>query len=256
MPIQVLTIARFALLEALRTRLPLLAAGAFAFVWAGSLFIHQIAITESDRMQWSFYAAGSRLASVVMLALYITSSMVREFTEKGLDLLLALDLPRSNYILGKLGGFIGVAVLLALLAAAPMVSSIPLPVCLVWAAALFFELAIVAALSLFCIVTLSQVMPAVVLVLAFYLLARSITAVRLLSETALLGELSEARPLLAFGVDALAAVVPALDRFAVTGWIAERAVDANVLGPIALQSAIFVALLLAAALFDFYRKEL
>jgi len=252
----VFTIARFTLLEAHRTRLALLALIVLVVVWAGSLFIHQIAITESDRLQWSFYASTSRLAAVLMLALYITSSMVREFNEKGLELLLSLDLPRASYLFGKLLGFVAIAALLALLCGAPTVLYAPLTVAGVWAASLFCELAIAAALSIFCIVTLHQVLPAVMLVCGLYLLGRSITAMRLMAETELLGRMGGARPVLDLGVDALAYLVPALDRFALTEWIAERSVTIVVLGPIVLQALIAVAVLTAAALFDFYRREI
>lgn len=252
----VFTIARFTLLEARRTRLPWLALVVLAVVWAGSLFIHQIAITESDRLQWSFYASASRLASVLMLALYITSSMVREFNEKGLELLLALDLPRASYLLGKLTGFVAIAAVLALSCGAPITLHAPPAVVGVWSASLFCELAIVAALSIFCIVTLHQVLPAVMLVCGLYLLGRSITAMRLMAETELLGRMGGARPAVDVGVDALAYVVPALDRFTLTEWIAERAVSIAVLGPVAVQTAVAVAVLAAAALFDFYRREI
>lgn len=252
----VFTIARFTLLEAHRTRLLLLAMVVLVVVWTGSLFIHQIAITESDRLQWSFYASTSRLACVLVLALYITSSMVREFNEKGLELLLSLDLPRASYLLGKLSGFVAVAAVLALLTGAPMMMYAPPGVIGVWSASLFCELAIVAALSIFCIVTLHHVLPAIMLVCGLYILGRSISAMRLMAETELLGTMGGTRPAIDLGVDALAYLVPALDRFALTEWIAERTVAASVLPPIAMQTAIAVIVLVAAALFDFYRKEI
>ena len=108
-----LTIARFTLLEALRTRLPWIWAGVLAFFGAASLFINQIAITESERLQWSFYASGLRLAAVLTLAAYVTSSMVRELNEKGLEMVLALDLPRAAYVTGKLLAFLCVAAAMA-----------------------------------------------------------------------------------------------------------------------------------------------
>jgi ABC-type transport system involved in multi-copper enzyme maturation permease subunit len=253
---QVFTIARFTLLEAVRTRLPLLAVTVFGLLWACSFFIHQIAITESTRLQSSFFASGARLAAVFMLALYITSSVVREFNEKGLELLLALDLPRSSYLLGKLAGFIVVAAALALVAVLPLVPAVPLDVAAIWAISLTLELAVICAASLFCIVTFSHILPAVLLVASFYLLARTVTAMRLMAESSVLGELSGARPALNFGVEVLSYVVPALDQFSATQWIAARAVAPEVLAPLVLQSAIYVALLLAATLVDFYRREL
>jgi len=252
---QVLTIARFTTLEAVRTRLPLMAAAILGFIWLMSFFVHQIAITESGRLQSSFFAAGARLACVFTLALYVTSSMVREFNEKGLELVLALDLPRASYLLGKLLGFFAIAAVLAVLAALPLALSVPPSVMAVWSASLALELAIVCTASLFCIVTFSQVLPAVSLVVAFYLLARVITAMRLMAETALIGDLGGARPAVNFGVEALSYLMPALDRYAMTEWIAARSVDAGVLGPLVLQGATCVALLLAASLIDFYRRE-
>ena len=52
------------------------------------------------------------------------------------------------------------------------------------------------------------------------------------------------------------AATGALDRFASTEWIAARSVDMEVLGPLVLQTLICVALVLSAALFDFYRREI
>lgn len=256
MPSHTFTIARFTLLEAHRTRLPMLAVLVYAVVWAASLFIHQIAVTESDRLQWSFYAGAARLASVLMLALYITSSMVREFNEKGLELILSLDLPRAAYVVGKLLGFASVALILAASCALPTLLHAPIVVVAAWTLSLFFELAIVAALSIFCIVTLHQVLPAVMVVCALYLLGRSLSAMRLMAETDLLGDLGGTRPLVDWGVQCLAFIVPALDRYAPTEWIAEKSVDITSIGPVALQCAIAVSVLVAAALFDFYRREI
>ena len=253
---QVFTIARFTLLEAIRTRLPLVVVAVFALIWASSYFVNQISITESARLQSSFFAAAARLASVFVLALYITSSLAREFNEKGLELALALDLPRSTYLIGKLAGFIAVGMMLALVAALPLTAFVPLPVAATWAMSLGLELAIVCAASLFCIVTFNQILASVTLVAGFYLLARSITAMRLMAESPILGALSDARPFLNFGVEALAYLVPPLDRFSATEWIAARAVEGDVIGPILLQSAVYVALLLGATLIDFYRREL
>ena len=253
---QVYTIARFTLLEAIRIRLPLVVLAVFGLVWAASYFVHQISITESARLQSSFFAAAARVASVFMLALYITSSVAREFSDKGLELVLALDLPRSSYLIGKLAGFIVIGAALALLAALPLLAVVPVDVAAIWALSLALELAIICAASLFCIVTFSQIFAAVTLVAAFYLLARSITAMRLMAESSILGALSDARPALNVGVEALALLVPPLDRFSATEWIASRAVEADVLGPIMVQSVVYVALLLGAALIDFYRREL
>ena len=250
------TIARFTLLEGLRTRLPWIWAGVLAFFGAASLFVNQIAITESGRLQWSFYASGLRLAAVLTLAAYITSSMVRELNEKGLEMVLALDLPRTAYVAGKLLAFLGVGAAMAVLAALPLALARPVDAVAVWTLSLVCELAIVAAFAVFCIVSFTQVVPALLLIVAFYLLARTIDALRLMSESAILDELGGARSLFEYAFDAIALLLPAFDRFTQTEWIAAGSVGAAALAPIVMQTLVYILLLLGASLIDFHRREL
>src|SRR4051794_25937652 len=111
---RIATIARYTVLEAVRTRLPLLALACVAILLAASFFVREIAITESARFQTAFYAAAMRFAAVFIATLYSVASIAREFQDKGLDVMLALDLPRSHYIVGKLAGFLVIAVALAM----------------------------------------------------------------------------------------------------------------------------------------------
>ncbi len=101
---RIATIARYTMLEALRTRFAALALAIIGVALAGSFFVQEIAVTESARFQTAFYTASVRLAAVFVAALYAIASVSREFQDKGLDVMLALDLPRSHYILGKLLG--------------------------------------------------------------------------------------------------------------------------------------------------------
>lgn len=251
-----LTIARFTLLESVRTRLPWVWAGVLAFFGAASLFINQIALTESERMQWSFYASGVRLAAVLTLASYITSSIVRELNEKGMEMLLALDLPRAAYVGGKVLAFVCAAMAMAVLAALPIALARPLAAVAAWTFSLGCELAIVAAFALFCVISFRQIVPALLLVSAFYLLARSIDALRLMSESAVIGGLGTMRSLFEHAFDAIALVLPSLERFTLTEWIADGGVAIEALAPIAVQSLVYTVLLFAASLVDFYRSEL
>ena len=253
---KVLIIARATLLEARRTRLHWLVALALLLAFGASLFVHQIAITESARIQTAFLAASTRLAGVFIVGLYIISTMVREFNDKGLELMLSLDLPRAVYLLGRLAGFAAIALLVALAMALPQLWLAPPAAALLWGASLALELLIVAAASLFCIVTFSQIMPAASLVLAFYFLARSITAIRLMSNTALLDELAPGRSVLSLLADALALVLPPLDAFTQSAWLVNSSGGAGDLARAAVHSAVYCALLVAAALFDFYRRDL
>ncbi|MGH8751542.1 MAG: ABC transporter permease [Burkholderiales bacterium] len=254
--LQVLTIARYTLLEALRTRLPWLVLATLLLVLLGSLFVREIAITETLRQQTSFLAAGLRLAAVFILALYITSSIVREFNDKNLELLLSLDLPRAAYAGGKFFGFSLIALFITLLICLPLAWLAPASAVLMWGLSLMLELLIVAGLSLFCIITFTHILPAASFVMAFYLLARSITAIRLISGSTLFDSLSLSHRITTFMVDALSLVLPALDAFTQTAWLVNQSAVWAMMLPVIVQSVIYTALLLAATLFDLYRKNL
>jgi hypothetical protein len=252
---QIATIARYTLLEALRTRLPSLVLATIVLLTAVGFFVHEIAITESLRLQTGFYAASMRLAAVFMAGMYVLSSIAREFDDKGLDIALALDLPRSDYIFGKLAGFLAIAILIAAAVSAPLAFFAAPMAVLQWGFSMAFELAIVTALALFCILTFSQLMPAASFVLAFYLLARSLTAIRLMSAQPLTGADTLSHQLVGWLVEALALVMPALDAWTRTAWLVNQSADWSEIGILACQSALYVALLTAATMFDFYRKN-
>ena len=110
-----LTIGRYTLLEALRNRLLwLLLVMALGAVGVSG-FLNELALTESRQLQAALLGAVLRLAAVFLIATFVVTSMVREANDKGLELLMALPLPRAVYLLGKLAGFAALAVLPAVL---------------------------------------------------------------------------------------------------------------------------------------------
>ena len=253
---QIVTIARFTLLEAFRTRLLWLFVIVLALILGTTYFIQQLAITESVRLQIAFSAAATRFAAVFVLSLHVLASIVREFNDKGLELTLSFDLRRSHYILGRLLGFMLIALLMALIAILPQLALAPLQAALQWGLSLALELAIMSALSLFCIVTFTQLMPAASFVFGFYLLARSLTAIRLMSDTPLVGDGTWSHQVISWLVDALALVLPALDRFTQSAWLVDSTASWPALGANAVQASLYTVLLGAAAMFDFYRRNL
>jgi ABC-type transport system involved in multi-copper enzyme maturation permease subunit len=255
MKLQITTIARYTLLEALRTRLPGLVLCAIALLTVMSFFVQAIAVTESARLQAGFYAASMRLTAVFITGLYVLTSVTREFNDKGLEVLLALDLPRSHYILGKLAGFLVIGVLLAVAVSIPLVFLAAPGAALQWGMSLAFELAIVIALSLFCIITFSQLMPAASFLLGFYLLARALTSIRLMSAHPLVGADSWSHQFTSMVVEGVALVVPAFDGWTQTAWLVNHPAAWAEIGGLLWQSTLYVALLASATMFDFYRKN-
>lgn len=255
MTTRVVTIARYTLLEALRTRLPLLTAAIIAILIAASFFIREIAITDSVRFQTAFYAAAARFAAVFVTALYVIATITREFNDKGLDISLALDLPRSHYILGKLAGFLAMSLVLASFVALPLTVFAGVEAALQWGASLVLELAVIVGLALFCVITFNQVMPAASFVLAFYLLARALTAIRLMSTNPISGGDAPSHEIMRWLIEALATVIPALDQWTQTAWLVDGAAGWRVLPSIGAQCALFVTVVVAAAIFDLHRRN-
>jgi hypothetical protein len=252
---RIATIGRYTVLEALRARLPAVTAVAIGLIFIASFFVREISITESVRIQTSFYAGTARFAMFFLVALHVIASISREFHEKGLDMVLALDLARSHYVLGKLAGFLAIAGALAAAAGIPLLSFAGWEAAAQWSLSLAFELAIVAAMSLFCVVTFASLMPAASFVLAFYLLARTLTAVRLISGNPLSGADALSHQVMRGFVEALALVLPALDRWTRTEWLVDETGSWATLAALGGHTFLFGILITAAAVFDMHRRN-
>jgi len=248
-------IARYTVLEASRNRLMVLAIVAAVLLALLSLFARELAVTESGRLQTAILASSLRVASVFLIALYILNGLTREFNDKVIELMLSLDLPRPAYLLGKFFGFVIVALVIAAIATVPVAALAPAHAALAWGCSLALELLIIAALSVFCITTFTQLLPAAAFVTAFYLLARSITAIQMMSGSSLLGVDGFGQKASAVLADALAIALPRMDAFTQTAWLVNDAGGQPALLNIVLQTVVYVGLLLAAAMFDFYRKN-
>lgn len=256
-----LTIARYTLLEAVRNRLAWLVLILMAGAVALSGFLNELALTESRQLQAALLAAMLRYAAVFLMATFVITSMAREANDKGLELLMALPLPRAVYLFGKLAGFAALALLPAGLFGALGLFFAPPAQAGLWAFSLLCECWIVAAFSVLCMLTLSQVLPALAAAFSFYLLARAIGALQLLGHGAGTGlgkgaASSFGQQALNTGIDGLALLLPHLDQFTRSDWLVYHNGSGAELASIAAQTAIYVLLLGAAALFDLHRKNL
>ena len=252
---QIITIGRFVVLEAWRTRLPWITAIVLGLMFSASVFVKELAITENARVEITFLAVLTRLAAVFITSLHIISTMAREFNDKVTDLTLALDLPRSSYVLGKFFGYAAITIVIGASAGLLLLPFTFGTGLLIWTSSLVLELWIVVALSLFCIITFNNVMPAASFVLAFYLLARSVGAIQLISGSPLLSSSSLLPRFAGWTLDALAYLLPSLDRFSQTDWLVSKGAVLGAISPALAQSTIYIPLLVSAALFDFHRRN-
>jgi hypothetical protein len=252
---QTKTIALFTALEARRGRLLWLLAATVLAAFLLSEIAAAAAVTESNAIRLAFLAAILRIAAVFLVASFIAGSIAREQSDKGSEMVLSLPMPRYAYYLGKLAGFAAVAVVVvALYTALIALHSPPLQASL-WAVSLLCELLIIVALTLLCTFTFAQVPVILSAVAAFYLLSRTMEAIRLMSRGPLVDATEPSSRLIAGVVDAIAYVLPNLNRFTPTDWLVYQTGTVGDLAGIAVQTAIYIALLLAAGLFDLYRRN-
>jgi ABC-type transport system involved in multi-copper enzyme maturation permease subunit len=252
---QIHTIAFYTLLEALRNHLIWLVA-LVVMIGAGlSVFLHELAITESRQIQVALLASLLRFCAVFLIAAFVVTSMAREFNDKGLDLLLALPLPRAAYLLGKLTGFAALALLPALLFgllaaffAHPMQT-------MLWTASLVCELWLIAACSLACVLTFKQILPALSAVAGFYMLARSVGTLQLIGHNALNNN-TLSQQVINVVLDTISTLLPHLDLFTSTEWLTYDTGTWAILGSLLMQTLVYLILLTGVALFDLYRKNL
>lgn len=250
-----LALAAAAVLEARRTRLAWFAGGLALLLLSGSLFARSLALTEAHRLQLALLAPAVRLAAVGAVCLHVLASLVREAQDRTTEYLLAVDLSRTEYLLGKALGYLAVATLACTVLWLPLAALAPWPAALAWLASLVLECWIVAAAALFCAVSLRQVLAGAGFVLGAYLLARWLAAVQLTARASPFTQPGPLQDALEWLLQGLALLLPGLDRFTPTAWLLEAAPGPDRLAGLALEAMISSAVLLAAALVDLYRRE-
>ena len=251
----VLTLARYVLLEALRGGLPWLAIACAAAGLAAAAFVSQVAIAETRETQAAIGGALLRAGAVLIVALHVVTSVSREASDKGIELLLAFPISRPAYYLGKLLGHAGAAAALATLCALPaLLWATPLDA-LAWWISLAAETVLVAAAALFFATALSQASMAIAASLGLYLLARSVAAVQAIASGPLAEETLSAQAT-RWALEALGLLLPRLDAVTRTEWLAYGLATPGELWRALVESGLYVALLAAAGLFDFSRRNL
>ena len=242
------------MIEALRTRLPWLAAIVVALALGLAQFLNQVAIIEAAQIQATLLAALLRVTAVFIVVAFVVTSMVRETGDKVTELLLSQPAPRSAYFFGKLGGYCAIASLIAVSFALPLAFfSAPGGLAL-WTFSLLCELTIMAALSLFCVLSLTQVVPAISAAAGFYLLSRSMATIKLIAAASLTHDPSLTDQAVSWGIAAVALLLPGLDRMTPSSWLLATP-DPSALVVVLAQTALYLPLLAGASLFDLYRKN-
>jgi len=255
MPASTFTIARFTFYEAVRNRLFILTIIGMICMFGLSEFVGELAITETKDLQSVFIAAGLRIFSIVTVALFVITSVVREFNDKGFEMILSLPIRRSSYYFGKFLGFSILAIILVFAASLLLMIYSQPGYIFLWGFSLFCELLIVISLSLLCLFTFSNITISFIAVIAFYLLSRSMYVIKLISTSPILEFKTFSQEFMNFLVDAISFILPELNNFTQSEWLIYGTNSGDITLIIA-QTMIYLPILWSAGLFDLYRKDL
>ncbi|MBI3188095.1 MAG: ABC transporter permease [Gammaproteobacteria bacterium] len=251
----IFVIARYTLLEALRNRLLWLALTISFIAFGLSAFLGDVAITEHTQIQIAVLAAMLRISGVVMLALIVVTTVLREMQDKSLELLLAMDVPRASYYFGKLAGFAVISFLLALLFSTLLLMYAEPYAVLWWGVSFCCELLLVTCLGLVMLFTFKQIPAAISAVFLFYVAARSMSAVQLMAENPIVRSTDISQQFINGFVEMLSWLLPSLHQFTRSEWLLYGANNVSELMMVLGQTLVYGMLLSMVALFDFYRKN-
>jgi ABC-type Na+ efflux pump permease subunit len=247
-------LARTVFLEARRGGLPWLAAASIAAGLALAAFLSQVALTESGALQAALLASLLRACAVFLIAAQVASSTLREINDKGLELMLSLPLSRSAHYLGRLAGFAACGAALAVAFGLVLLPWAPPGAVALWTLSLAGEAVLVAAAALFFAMTLTQLVPAVAATAGLYLLGRSIGAIQAIAAGPI-ADASLGSRAARFCVDAVALLLPRLDQVTRTEWLLYGVPAGPAIAAVFGGLALYTALLVAAGLFDFHRRN-
>jgi hypothetical protein len=247
-------VARLVLIEARRGGLPWLACAAVLLSLALAAFLSQVALTESRTLQLAIVASLSRACAVFLVAAHVANSVLREMSDKGLELMLSLPLPRPAHYLGRLAGFAACGTALAALFAAPLLLWAPPAAVALWALSLALECALVAAAALFFAMSLAQLVPALAATAGLYLLSRSMAGIQSIAASPL-AEASAGHEIARWAVEGVALLLPSLDAVTRTEWLLYGPPEARAYLAALAGVLIYGALVVAAGLFDFQRSS-
>ena len=251
-----ITLARFALLEAARSGLPWLVVGALGLGIGLSGFLSRLALVESVALQAGVLASFFRLTAVFLTAALVMTSIVRESNDKVTELILSLPISRFSYYLGKLAGFSACGGILACVFSTAMLFwCTPLGVA-AWCLSLIMEISLVAALSLFFVVTIRNMVPAFAAVAGAYFLSRVVASMQSVAASPLTGESTGLQHLANGGVDLVAALLPPLDRATRTEWLLYAPPPLGEFLQLAGLLLVYTALIFSAGMIDFHRRNL
>jgi hypothetical protein len=223
-------------------------------VFASSLFLGGAAVTEAREMAVVYAAGASRVLIVMGLVVFAALHVERLFDTREIEAILARAVSREVFVAAYWAGMAAVSLVLCVpICVAIGGLSLSVTGALSWAGTVVCETFIVLSFVLFCALTLQRALPTIFASLGFYALARLVGFLLGIAEHGRQsGPNAVANPIF----ETIALFVPRLDLAGQTRWLVygmEQA--AGQAAVVAMQTVVYVPLLLLACMFDLRRKN-
>jgi hypothetical protein len=243
---------RLIMLTALRDRLFAALFALLAVTIGLAIFLGGTSISEQLQVAVVFAAATGRLVLVLGLTIFAAFHIQALFETREVEAILARSISRTRFVISYWLGFAALAVIVASIFAFVIVSFAGWSLAaLVWAATLVAECVIVLAVVLFGGLMLERATSTVLFTLGFYALARLMGFLVAIRETTTSSFFSD---IIKLSLDGVLLFIPRLDLFAQTQFLIYADSRLDAVFPV-LQTTLFIALVLAAAVFDLRRKQ-
>jgi hypothetical protein len=243
---------RLVMLTALRDRLFAALFVLLAVTVTLSIFLSGTSISEQLQVAVVFAAGAGRVVLVLGLTIFAAFHIQALFETREVEAILARSISRTRFVIAYWLGLAAVAVIIASTFVLVIVAFAGWSLAaLVWAATLVAECVIVLAVVVFGGLMLERATSTVLFTLGFYALARLMGFLVAIRETTTDSFFSD---IIKLGLDGVLLFIPRLDLFAQTQFLIYADSRFDAVFP-ALQTALFVALVLAAAVFDLRRKQ-
>ncbi len=246
---------RYIIMAALRDRFLFAIIGIILLVSSLSFFFGSSALTEQDQFARSFAAFGFRLFGVGALVLFVVNYMRRAFDGRDIEFLLSRPLGRVQFVLTHAAAFSTLAVFAAfLLGGVTMLLEIGAmdQSDILWWVSLAVEFIIMANAAMFFAFVMRSASACMMIVFAFYLLARLMGEILGILHKAAEGPVMAA---LSKIMEAISIFIPRLDLMAQSKWLL-YGVQPEISVPFVLcQCGVFGALVVGATVLDMHRRQ-
>ena len=249
-------IIKYILLTGLRDKLYLGIFITLIATFSLSIFLGSTVLIEAEQTTLAYIAGTSRAVIIVGMILFVCLSINRAFANKEVEFILAKAISREQFILSYLAGFLltTALILLPLIAAIFILATVNKIGILVWSLSLFAEMWIVISFAILTSLILRNPFSSILSTLAFYLISR-LMGIFVLAINLPQDFVQVKNHLLPSVLKILSLVFPRLDLFTQSEWLSYGVADFAMVKVIALQSVIYISLMIFMAFFDFRRKE-